>query len=179
MDKDAFWAVVGAARVEADRAGTPVDQVLREDLRQRSREEIQSFQKHFDDAQNALYRWDVWGAAYLIGGGCSDDAFMDFRAGVISFGREWFDRVRARPDSLAQHPAVRDADEFDEPDGIFLEEVNYAAMTAFEEVAGDDQGFRVVRDEREANLGESFDFDDDDEMRRRYPALSELVLGTN
>ncbi|MEU1251459.1 DUF4240 domain-containing protein [Micromonospora arida] len=41
--------------------------------------------------------WDVWAAAYLIGGGCSDDSFIDFRAGVIALGREWYERVLASP----------------------------------------------------------------------------------
>ena len=36
-----------------------------------------------------LYRWDMWAAAYLIGGGCSDDGFIDFRAGLIAQGLDW------------------------------------------------------------------------------------------
>jgi hypothetical protein len=37
----------------------------------------------------------VWAAAYLIGGGCSGDAFIDFRAGVIAQGRDWYEKVAA------------------------------------------------------------------------------------
>lgn len=36
----------------------------------------------------ALYRRDLWAAAYIIGGGCSDDSFIDFRAGLIAQGHE-------------------------------------------------------------------------------------------
>ncbi|MFD6293827.1 DUF4240 domain-containing protein [Streptomyces sp. NPDC060235] len=45
-------------------------------------------------------------AAYLIGGGCSNDSFMDFRAGLIALGRDWYEKATADPDSLADHPAV-------------------------------------------------------------------------
>ncbi|MEU9193200.1 DUF4240 domain-containing protein [Streptomyces hundungensis] len=31
---------------------------------------------------DAVYRWDVWVAAYFIGGGGSDDRFTDFTAGL-------------------------------------------------------------------------------------------------
>lgn len=49
------------------------------------------------------------GGAYLIGGGCSDDRFSDFTAGLVALGREWYERASACPDSLAGHPAVRTA----------------------------------------------------------------------
>ncbi|MGA5421130.1 DUF4240 domain-containing protein [Streptomyces lavendulocolor] len=48
----------------------------------------------------------MWAAAYLIGGGCSDDSLMGFRAGVIGLGRVWFEWVAADPDGLAAHPLV-------------------------------------------------------------------------
>jgi len=54
----------------------------------------------------ALYRWDVPAAAYLIGGGCSDDGFIDFRAGLTAQGRDWYEKLAASPDSLADHPAM-------------------------------------------------------------------------
>jgi hypothetical protein len=44
-----------------------------------SEREIFEYQELFDHHHEALYWWDVWTAGYLIGGGCSDDAFIDFR----------------------------------------------------------------------------------------------------
>ncbi|WP_078992878.1 DUF4240 domain-containing protein [Streptomyces sp. MMG1121] len=40
----------------------------------------------FDQLHAASFRWDAWAAGYLIGGSCSDDAFMDFRAGLVARG---------------------------------------------------------------------------------------------
>jgi hypothetical protein len=55
----------------------------------------------------ALDRWDVWAAGYLVGEGFSDDMFIDFRATVTGMGREWYERVLAQPDELANNPDVR------------------------------------------------------------------------
>jgi hypothetical protein len=50
------------------------------------------------------YRWDLWGAAYLINGGCSDDGFDYFRGWLLSQGRAIWQATLADPDSLADHP---------------------------------------------------------------------------
>ena len=52
---------------------------------------------------------DLWGAAYLINGGCSDDGFDHFRGWLMTQGREVFARAVAEPDSLAELPQVRAA----------------------------------------------------------------------
>ena len=132
----------------------------------------------------ALYRRDVWAAAYLIAGGCSDDSFIDFRAGLIARGRDWYHRAAASPDSLAGHPAVADASRLrGEP--LFYEEVNYAAPRAFERVTGDYAGFndawRRYRDSRghsdhTPDMDEDFDFEDAQQMRRRLPRLAAHCL---
>ena len=36
-------------------------------------------------------------AAYLIGGGCSDDDFIDFRAGLMARGCDWYEKARPLP----------------------------------------------------------------------------------
>jgi len=132
----------------------------------------------------ALYRYDLWAAAYLIGGGCSDDGFIDFRAGLIAQGRDWYQKAAASPDSLAGHPAVAGARHPRCGSPLFYEEVNYAASYAFERVSGDEHAFwdaleaRGQRD-RLAVMGEDFDFDDDQEMRRRLPRLSVCCLSSS
>ena len=54
----------------------------------------------------ASYREDLWGAAYLINGGASDDGFEYFRGWLMTQGRAVFARAVADPDSLAELPAV-------------------------------------------------------------------------
>src|SRR5215472_15971622 len=80
------------------------------------------------------------GAAFLIAGGCSDDGFIDFRAGLIAQGRDWYHEAAASPDSLADHPALAAARHaWDNP--LFYEQVNYAASYAFQRVSGDERAF--------------------------------------
>lgn len=45
-------------------------------------------------------------AAYVLHGGCSDDSFWDFRAGLVSLGREDYEAVLRDPDLLATIPDV-------------------------------------------------------------------------
>ncbi|MFC4517756.1 DUF4240 domain-containing protein [Streptomyces ehimensis] len=106
MDTDTFWEVMETARIAVAGGDEPFDEALVSQLADRPEQEILEYAQRFEKAHDALYRWDVWAAVCLIGGGCSDDGFIDFRAGVIALGREWYEHVAADPDSLAAHPVV-------------------------------------------------------------------------
>ena len=132
-----------------------------------------------------MYRWDVWAAAYLIGGGCSDDSFLDFGAGVIALGRDWYARVLASPHALADHPVIRRAAGAENYGAVFAEPMLYVADEAMEQLTGDEHAYGNVLDEDSDDLdrdqsadqaGEDFDFDDGAEMRRRLPRLAALDL---
>lgn len=177
MDTEDFWRLVESAR--GDGGGFADALVGR--LVMGSESEILEFQERFDELYEAVYRWDVWAAAYLVGGGCSDDSFMDFRAGLIGLGRDWYERVALAPDSLAGHPVVSGGGE-----AVFDELVLYAARHAYERLTGgDSDAYYAAWEEYRAgrgieripdDMGEDFDFDDDDEMRRRLPRLASLLL---
>jgi hypothetical protein len=62
---------------------------------------VRSFNAHFDDCEDRAYSYELWAAAYIIGHGCSDDSFSDFRSTLISMGRETFERALEDPESLA------------------------------------------------------------------------------
>ncbi|MFD0371092.1 DUF4240 domain-containing protein [Streptomyces sp. NPDC127114] len=191
MDMDEFWDVIETARSAAT-ADRPFAQALVDELAGLPKSEILSYQERFDEARGAVYRWDVWAAAYLIGGGCSDDSFTDFRAGLIAQGRHWYEQAAACPDSLARHPAVIHAAHAQHGEAVFDEATNYAAGDAFERLTGDDHAFYEAWDTYQASrkqhgqdagdmngmddMGEDFDFDDPAEMRRRLPRLSALYL---
>ena len=140
MDTDDFWELIEAARASAV-AGRAFHEVLADLLAARTEQEILEYQEKFDEAHQALYRWDVWAAAYLIGGGCSDDSFIDFRAGLIAQGRGWYQKAADSPDNLAEHPAVAATAGRPWDNPLLYEVVNYAASRAFERVSGDDHGF--------------------------------------
>ncbi len=183
VDTDSFWDIIATAMAQ-NGPGTPFHQSLTDCLAAGAEQDILQYQERFDDLHAALYRWDVWAGAYLIGGGCSDDGFIDFRAGLIAQGRDWYERAAASPDNLADHPAVVGAAGPSQTSPLFDELVNYAAARAFDRVTGTRDGFydawthyrgpRVHGSHRPA--GEGFDFDDTHEMRGRLPRLSAILL---
>ena len=178
-----FWDIIKTARASAGQ-DRPFHESLTDHLATLTEQDILEYHERFEKMHDALYRYDLWAAAYLIGGGCSDDGFIDFRAGLIAQGRDWYHKAAASPDSLAGHPAVADARCLRCDDPLFYEEVNYAASHAFQQVSGNEHAFwdaleaRGPRD-RLAVVGEDFDFDDDQEMRRRLPRLSACCLGSS
>lgn len=184
MDAAAFWDIIEAARTSAGH-GKPFHEALADHLANHNEQEVLEYQENFDEVHQTLYRWDLWAAAYLIGGGCSDDSFMDFRAGLIAQGRDWYQKAAASPDSLADHPAVAAARHRPWDNPLFYEEVNYAASYAFQRITGDEHAFYDALDSRGkpdhsiADMGEDFDFDDDQEMHRRLPRLAALCLDNN
>lgn len=76
-------------------------ELLDAELRRLPLDEVLQFHAHFDACVDRAYNWELWAAAYIIGGGCSDDAFSDFRSTLISMGRQTYERALADPQSLA------------------------------------------------------------------------------
>ncbi|MEV6097769.1 DUF4240 domain-containing protein [Nocardia sp. NPDC051981] len=66
VDSDSFWRIIDAAGT--DRA--PFAEALVDHLADLAPNEILEYQDRFLNIHDALYRWDVWAAAYLIGDGC-------------------------------------------------------------------------------------------------------------
>ena len=101
MTEARFWEIVDSSRLAAiQRQRLPAqdfldlhEQTLAELLRQISPDEIVAFENRFADYHRLAYRWDLWGAAYWLHGGCGDDGFIDFRSCLISLGRELFFQV--------------------------------------------------------------------------------------
>ena len=98
-------------------------------MKKLSRDQIVAFDNDFHRASAAAYRWDLWGAAYVINGGCSDDGFMDFRSWLIAQGRAVYDAAMADPESLADH--IKE-------DYATFEEFAYVAVEVFEKKTGED-----------------------------------------
>ena len=99
MDEDGFWKIVQDAH---DMSGGDMDQNCDALVRQISALPSYAaleFARPFDDRMDAAYCWPLWGAAYVIHGGCGDDTFSDFRASLISRGRQAFERAISDPDS--------------------------------------------------------------------------------
>lgn len=128
MTRDEFWVVVEGTRpkgVWAEAHSGFVEMYL-----ERQHEaHIISFERHFRELMAESYRWDLWGAAYVVNGGCSDDGFEYFRAWLISQGRKFYEKCLANPEAVGAR-ASRDGERTG--DEAFL----HCAAEAFQEKTG-------------------------------------------
>jgi DNA-directed RNA polymerase specialized sigma24 family protein len=135
MNVDQFWKIIDSSRsgFDPDRIDGNMEQ-QREELRRLllklPPEEIIDFHNHFVEQMNKAFHWDLWGAAYIIAGGCSDDGFSDFRSWLISMGRRVFEDAVSNAESLVDvvdAPGVED---------VFFEALQYVPAKAYEELTG-------------------------------------------
>jgi hypothetical protein len=141
-------------------------------------DQIVAFELAFDRITEQGYRWDLWAAAYLMRGGCSDDGFDYFRGWLIAQGRTFWERAVADPDFLAS--AGVDPDD----DMVECEDILGAASTAYARQTGDEEAFWDAlaaadpdeSDTADGPAGDDFDFDDDEQMRLRLPRLAAIYL---
>src|SRR5687768_16332917 len=101
MDQSQFWRLIEAAKTEA-RGDTDAQlAILAKKLAALPAEEIVQFDAIFHEMMALSYRWDLWGAAYVLNGGCSDDGFDYFRGWLIAQGESVFQKALEDPESLA------------------------------------------------------------------------------
>ena len=107
MDREQFWTLVEAARMVSGGDCQAQAGHLVAALAQRSVDEVLAWDQIRHELLAESYRWELWGAAYLINGGCGDDGFDYFLGWLLSQGRAIWEAAVADPDSLAAHPEVR------------------------------------------------------------------------
>jgi hypothetical protein len=129
---DQFWELIEAAHTVAQGNPNTKEAALRRAIESLSPENIVAFAKHWDECDARAYRWDLWGAAYVIQGGCSDDSFQDSRASLIGQGRARFEAAMADPDSLAEIEGDHVARE------LFFEGYQYLRWKVYKEKTGEE-----------------------------------------
>jgi hypothetical protein len=96
-----FWQIIDESRGRSAASKRDQPTELQAVLEERTPSEIIAFDEMFARLIELAFRWDLWGAAYVIQGGCGDDGFTDFCAGLIGLGRSVFEAALADPESLA------------------------------------------------------------------------------
>ena len=163
MNRAAFWRLVESARADAGDDTERQSELLEERLSKLPPAQIVRFQQIRRQLDEQAYTWDIWGAAYVIEDGCSDDCFRDFRAYLISLGPRAFAAALRKPDSLA--PIVQDAEKGD------WENADDVAPDAYESASGDD--FPADSSDLSGSpRGEPWDDESQDALVQRYPALA-------
>jgi hypothetical protein len=70
-----FWELIGDSKKE----GVHQVEWLTQELAKKTTEEIIEFEIEFKNKLDQSYTSSLWGAAFVIMGGCSDDGFDYFR----------------------------------------------------------------------------------------------------
>jgi len=164
MDKAGFWEIIDESRKAAD--GDPEEQLvtLGEILQALPPDEIVSFDRHLSEYHSRADHWDLWGAAYIIGGGCSDDGFMDFRGWLISRGEKAYEAALADPESLVN--VVKDHDGECQVEGY-----QYIASQVWEEKTGKSYNDFPTHDLPRGQDTAGTPWEEED-LEERFPQLS-------
>ncbi|WP_433043113.1 DUF4240 domain-containing protein [Dactylosporangium sp. CS-033363] len=169
MEIARWWEIVGGA---LDDGGEPRPEVVLARLRQLPPEDILAFERHYAEHLRQSYLHPLWAAAYLIEGGCGDDGFRDFRAGLILQGRAAFEQAVADPDALADLPIVRRM--ADDEGWLGCEGLHYVARQAYGDPEAFDAALGELRRGPAPAGGERWDVEDEDANRRHLPRLAAM-----
>ncbi|MDX2216573.1 MAG: DUF4240 domain-containing protein [Oculatellaceae cyanobacterium bins.114] len=155
LTEDDFWQLIEASKTES--GGDIYEQLetLKAQLCKLTNAEIVSFDTILHRLLNKSFEARLWGAAYIINGGCSDDGFDYFRGWLIAQGQAIFEQALENPDSLADVVDIENQD-------VQCEEIWYVAQEAYEEKTGkDDFGEKRIAESKELK-GNLADWSDDD-----------------
>lgn len=144
-----FWHIIDRARESSDGDAEELSEALREELRKSSQQEIVAFDQLFATKTQALYTWELWGVAFLLLGGCSDDEFADVRTWILAQGKDFYlaslkDPTVLTNGKLSVPTDVADTEEIRYvPDEIFMEMTG----TSIEEQYPDQQSASMAGNE--------------------------------
>jgi hypothetical protein len=189
MDEQAWWDLIEDARAEAgehaddrDSPDDPLVDLVTARLLALDGPGIVAFDAMLTRVLDSAYRRPLWNAAYLIEGGCGDDGFMDFRAGLALLGRDVFTRAVDDPDTLADVPTIVRMGQEDEG-WIGAEGLHYAARNAYKRTKGETESFDAAMESAvramqrpEHPLGHDWNVEDDTTTRLHLPRLAALFL---
>lgn len=164
LDEDLYWLIIAKSLEYSDNPETQIE-VLISTLQQHSPEEIIGFELRTSMLLCDIYTSEVWCAAYLLKGGCSDDGFEYFRNWVISRGKRVYYATRENSDSLV--------DEINEDEDLFeSEDFQYVAIEAFERKTKKDL-YEELKNQVMICPDIKFNWEDDDpdSMRQICPRL--------
>lgn len=164
-----FWAIIDESRKNAGRSTEAQSAELERILSRLPLEEVVQFDADFIMHSQELYSWELWGAAYVLMGGCSDDGFLDFRLWTVAQGKDYFDTVLINPS------AVGDGRLTDIEETSQAELFSYVAAEVYEAASGteiyDNYPDHPNVYALDAPTGEAWD---EDELESLYPDIAPL-----
>jgi hypothetical protein len=123
MDENQFWYLIDHS-LKNTNSQMEQENYLIEELKKLNPSEIIGFRLRTDKLLYDTYNSEMWCAAYIMNGGCSDDCFEYFRCWVISRGKDIYYNAKKNPDYLVNE-INKDLEFYD------FESFWYVALDAF------------------------------------------------
>ena len=169
MTENQFWSIIEKGKNSKNNS-IEINDIVGAELRTLSASELVQYQKIFHIFFENAYTWDLWNACIIIQSGCGDDSFMDFRASLISLGKEIYKNTMKDPDFFAS------LDEEKISNRIYNEDFIGLAAYIYEKKTSKDiyDEFDIIANDEP--LGEKLNFEDEnieEKLRIKYPKLME------
>jgi Protein of unknown function (DUF4240) len=159
-DVDQIWTLIDSIRSAS--AGDFLNRFSKR-LLELKKSELRTHVSQFNKLLKSSNRWTLWGAAYLMNGGCSDDGFLYWRCWLIAQGRKVYEAALQDADSLSDAKL-----RFGRSDEFELEEILDAFDDAQDAVHLESD---VLSDSSSDPRGKRWDIEDEDQARWRLPKL--------
>ncbi|HLK27946.1 MAG TPA: DUF4240 domain-containing protein [Puia sp.] len=166
MNEDDFWGLIDKSRMAANNNYQTQITCLKTILLTLKPTEIVKFDNTFTALLAASYNYNLWGAAYVINGGCSDDCFDYFRQYLIGHGKDKFYETIKDPESCAEWIKSEEDDNW--------EGLQYSAMEAYKLKTGKEMP-RTYQPKFELK-GKPFD---EKTVIKQYPKLAKKFMASN
>lgn len=128
IDRETFWKLIENAKRQFPENMEAYEAWIKDQLIHMGPEQTFNFFTIFYGYMDAANQYGLWTAASMMKEyGCGDDGFTDFRAWLISQGREVYLNALKDPDTLAEIPTYGDC---------CFERLGYVADYAYEEITG-------------------------------------------
>ncbi|WP_067141248.1 DUF4240 domain-containing protein [Oceanivirga salmonicida] len=169
LNEDTFWNIIELSLENTENIDEQKEFLISE-LGKMSIQETLGFKLRLNDLTNNIHTSQMWCAAYLMNGGCSDDGFDYFKNWVVSKGKDTYYRAKENPDSLSECFNQENEGEFE------FESLDYVAVEVFEKKTGKSiydymPKASFNRNEFEFNWNE----DDTESMKAICPKIFEKV----
>jgi hypothetical protein len=162
MLEDQFWDIIEESRIGISDSDQQADKLV-EILKQFPPKGSLKFREILAVKLHESYSWDVWGVAYIVNTGCSDDGFEYFRCWLIGQGKAVFEKALRDAESITE---ITDPEQ-----EYYNEQLLYAPMYAYEALTGQEmppfEGWYWYGGEPK---GEPWEVDD---LPRRFPRACE------
>lgn len=164
MDEERFWQLIQSAKEKSNGDFEEQQDALATALRHMTPDDIILFANRFRFFRGQANTWELWGAIYIIRGGCGDDSFNDFREWVIGQGKNFYYNTIKDPESLAEFDTEAMCD-------MDWEGLGYVPSAVFSQLTGQEMPYPYK--EPMETTGKEW-AEEGDDLKNMFPKLAAM-----